>query len=159
MISSEVTFEDDFGLVEDQIELLAARAVAAATRAAAVAADAASTTIDLELEIVEAVHTEDAYSGGIKSRKRGSKSNVRLAPIFDGGSLGKRRRQLARTDSSAGGERGRREEWEVTRGGSTWTAHRHELDSSMGIKPQNFFAKARAAGREAMYAELEHGHH
>lgn len=158
MITSEVTFEDDFGLVSEQIELLAVRAVAAATRAAAIAADAASTTINLELEIVEAVPTEGGYQGGIKSRKRGSKSNVRLAPIFDGGSLGKRRRKLARSDSSAGGEHGRREEWEVTRGGSTYTAHRHELDSSMGIKPQNFFAKGKRAGREAMYAELEHHH-
>lgn len=150
-MSFEVTFEDDFGLVADQIELLAVRAVAAATRAAAIAADAASTTIDLELEIVEAVPTETGVAGGIESRKRGSKSDVRLAPIFDGGSLGKRRRKLATN-------RARREEWDVTRGSSSYTAHRGELDSSMGISPQNFFAKANRAGREALLAELEQHH-
>lgn len=158
MISSVVSFEDDFGLVAEQIELVAAHAVAAATRAAAAAADAASTTIDLELEIVEVVHAEDAYSGGITSRKRGSVSRTRLAPIYDGGSLGKRRRKLARTDPKAGGERGRREEWEVTRGGSSYTAHRHEITSQMGIAPQNFFAKAKVAGRAAMDAVLAEHH-
>lgn len=150
MIKSIFHLRDNLDHLTEEIELLGAAAVEAGAREAGRVAQESS-TIDLQIEIIGPVALGDGgYAAGAESRKRGSSSDVRIAPIFDGGSLGKRRRKLATN-------RSRRESWEVTRQGTTYTAQRHEIDSSMGIKPQNFFAKGRRAGDVAIVAKLRRG--
>lgn len=123
------------------------------TEGAGVAAEVAqaNASIDLELELIPPRGTPDAFVAGIESRKRGSVSGVRLAPIFDGGSLGGRSKDLA-TD------RDRRESWNVTSpAGNEYTAHRDPevlTDPSKGVTGENFFTKARSAGRKAMLATI-----
>lgn len=147
MIGSRITIRDNLGhitlLVEEQAR---AGLNAAAREAAAVIQQNAS--FDLELEVLPARPVPGGFASGVESRKRGRDSNVRLAPIFDGGSLGKRRRKL---------KSARKDSWNVSRGGSDYTAQRHEITAEMGVAAQNFFAKGRRAGREALIANFHRG--
>lgn len=124
---------------------------AAALEAAAVAQ--ASASIDLELEVQRAEGTVDGYSAGIKSRRtssrgrRGGTADQNATPIawmFDRGTLGKRRKKLKRP---------RKESWPVTRKGSTFVAHRQDVDGK-GIEPEGFFGKGRAAGRRKLLERI-----
>lgn len=149
LLRTEFHLRDNLDHFTAEIEAIGAAAIEAGAIAAAAAAQANS-TIDLQLEVIPTHPVPGGMAAGIDSKKRGSVSDVRLAPIFDGGALGKRRRKLATN-------RARREEWDVTRGDSTYTAHRHELTPDMGIPPQNFFAKGRRAGLAAIVEKLHRG--
>ena len=139
MIGSRITVRDNLGHITARVLEVAAEVVTEGAIVAAAAAQAAS-SIDLQLEVLPARPVFEGVAAGVESRKRGSASNARLAPFFDGGTLGKRRRKLATG-------RARRETWNVNRGGSEYVAHRHEITPEMGVAGENFFAKGRRAGR------------
>lgn len=124
---------------------------AAAIEAAGVAQESAS--IDLQVEVIPVVGTVDGYAAGIKSRRTGTSDAHDTTPIarfFDAGTLGKRKRKLSAKTR-------RKKNWTVTRGGSTYTAERHAITPEMGIKAENFFGKARAAGRRVLIETLAGG--
>jgi hypothetical protein len=112
---------------------------AAAVEAAAVAQ--AKSTIDLQVEPIKARGVSDGYSSGIKAHKQSRWSTTPIAEFFDAGTLGKRKRKL----------KGRRKEsWQVHARGGTHTAHRGDITPEKGIPRQNFFVKARLAGRRRL---------
>lgn len=146
MIRATVTVDDRFPQLHAQVEQLARRATEAATEAAAAAAEAASTTIDLELRKIPPTEDPDGVAAGIRSEKTGARG-VRIAKFFDKGTLGNRRGKLKRPGRSS---------WSVDRKGSSYTAHRGNVDGK-GIKAERFFAKARKAGLEAMANVVRRG--
>jgi hypothetical protein len=142
MIRSRLVVRDSFGRLNELLEQKAIAGLnAAAQTASRVAQEDAS--IDLELETIPAHPSEAAYSAGITSRKRSRSDGSKLATYFDKGTLGKRRAKL-------GARSKRKDSWKVNRGGAGYVAHRHELDPEKGIAAENFFAKARTAGRRAL---------
>lgn len=148
MIRSRVNpFDEGFARMTEQLEARIVDGLDGAAVAAAAAAQAAA-SIDLEIEVVPAAGGADGYSSGIRSRKTGRASTARIAPFFDGGTLGKRRRKL----------KGRRKDsWQVHRGGSGYTAHRGAITAEKGISPQRFFVKARKAGRARLIEIIHRG--
>jgi hypothetical protein len=145
MIRSTVTVHDNFGQISKRVAALArASTLAGAEEAARVAQ--ANASIDLEIELVAPHQDPDGVAAGIRSNKKGNR-NTRIAPYFDAGTLGNRRKKLKRAGRSS---------WTVKRGGSSYTASRHDV-TGKGIKPQRFFGKAKAAGRKAMIEKLHRG--
>lgn len=145
MINSRVTIAElGFVRVTEALERKAREAVAAAAAASAAAAQGAA-SIDLELEVKGPRGTAEGQAAGISSRRRGSRG-APIALFFDKGTLGNRRTRLSPRSR-------RRDAWPVKRA-SGYTAHRREVTPGSGIKAENFFSKARAAGRRALIDTL-----
>jgi len=138
-------FEKFSELNADIDELCVAALNEAAEIAGQVATDAAS--IPLELEVQPAAGDVNGFSSGIRSRKQG-KEGVLIATFFDSGTLAGRTRKLKRP---------RRDHWTVTRGGSAFSAERHPIVEGEGIPAEQFFSKARSAGRRALLARIDRG--
>lgn len=147
MITATVKGWELFDRVDADVERLCLAAVKDAVEVAAAEAQAASKTLDLEID-TDVRPTVDGVQGSIVSRKRGSKSGVRLAPFFDRGTLGEHHGKL---------KRNRRSSWQVTRGGTTYTAKRGAIEPGEGIPAEGFFGKARSAGRKALLARIDRG--
>lgn len=146
MITSRIyAMQEGFVTMSEKLE---ARTVEALDAAAATAADVAeaNASIDLQLEIVLAHELAEGYSAGIKSRRQSDSEGktTPIAPFFDAGTLGKRRKKL---------KRNRKESWTVTRRGTAYTARRGDVDGK-GIAPERFFSKARAAGRARLVEKI-----
>lgn len=143
MIRSRVVVHDNRFLerVDERVQQLAKRAVAAAADAAApVATRQAQGKSTYRTTRVKG--TGDGYEAGIKA-------NNPLARIYDKGSLGKRKGALKRDR--------RKQSWQVTQKRRAYEAHRNPetlTDSSKGVAPLDILAPARRAGRKAMKAAL-----
>lgn len=146
MIQASVKGFERFGEVTPEIEALCVAALNDAAEAAGAAATRAA-SIPLEIRVLRAEGDATGFSSGIRSEKRGH-TGVRVAPFFDQGTLAERKKAL---------KRARRGSWQVTRGSSSYTAHRHEIVPGEGIAPQRFFSKARAVGRRALLARIDRG--
>lgn len=135
-----------FGLITERVERAAQAGLDAAARQAAIVAQA-NASINLELEVKGARGELDGYSAGIKSRRKSSRAGkaTPIARFFDEGTLGKRRKPV---------KRGRKKSWTQTRGGTSYTAERRDIDGK-GIEPEHFFPKARNAGRKAMLEQID----
>jgi hypothetical protein len=145
MFRAQIKVFDRFPEITAQVEQLARVAVDQAARTAAETAQAGA-SIDLELELIPAHGYVEGYAAGIRSNKKGQRG-TRIAPFFDGGTLGGRKKAL---------KGARRASWTVNRGGGSYTAHRGDIDGK-GIKAERFFLKARLAGRRSMAAIVKRG--
>lgn len=120
--------------------------ITAASRTAMTVAQASS-SIDLQLQLLNVRSTGSGYAGGIVSRR---KSDVRgstapIAAFFDKGTLGNRRGKLS--------PRTRRKDSWTDKRGHTYT--RHEIKPGSGVPAERFFLKARRAGRQALIARIQ----
>lgn len=146
MLSASVKGFEKFSEVSADIDALCLAALEeAAAEAAQVAQQQAS--VPLDIEVAPAAGDVDGFSSGIRSNKRG-KEGARIAPFFDGGTLAGRRRKL---------KSNRRDQWQVNRSGSAYTAHRHPIVEGEGIPAEGFFGKARAAGKRKLLARIDRG--
>jgi hypothetical protein len=122
-----------------------------AAKAAEVAQENAS--IDLQIRVIPPGAAADARGAGIASgiradkTTRNSKKTTPIARFFDQGTLGKRRGPLKQS---------RKDSWTVDRGGSTYTAHRRDIDGK-GVEPEGFFRKAQTAGRQKLIRVIHDG--
>jgi len=135
-----------FDEVTADIERLVVSALDEAAAVAAAAADA-DAFLPLELEVFPAEQNVDGFTAGIHSRKTG-KRGIRLAPLFDEGTLSLHHGELKRPG---------RKSWQVKRKGSTYTAHRRQLGPVAGIEAERFFPAARSAGRKALLGRIDRG--
>jgi len=146
MIQATVKGFERFPEVDADIEKLVLEALDYATLQAAVAAQGSS-HLRLDIEIDPATPTLDGYTAGLRSTRR-AKDGSRLAVYYDKGTLGQHRGEL----------KGRRHQtWQVTRKGTTYTAHRHAIDPDEGIPAEGFFAAARRVGKKVLLARIDRG--
>ena len=152
MIQANVKIFDRFPEITARVEQLAREAVDAAAAEAARVAQAGSSH-NLEIEVIHERAVFEGFSAGIKARKHGVTSrdgkerNVPLGNFFDAGTLAGRTRPLKGHDR-------RKKQWQVQRAGRTFTEARHD---AKGIRAENFFTKARTAGRRRLLQVLKTG--
>lgn len=148
MLTATVKGFEKFQDVNADIDALCLAALEEAAAEAAQVAQASS-SVPLEIEVARAAGDVEGFSSGIRSKKTG-KEGVRIAPFFDGGTLAGRRRKLKQAGR-------RRDEWQVNRAGTAYTAHRHPIVEGEGIPAEGFFGKARAAGKRKLLARIDRG--
>lgn len=134
MIRSEIKVFDEFDRVTDFVKLKTRAGLDHAAREGKSVADAQQGSIASRgpFKTIPAHGTESGFASGIKGNP--------LVRIFDKGTLGKRRAQPKRP---------RKDTWQVTRKGTTYTAHRGET-AGKGIAARNILSPARLAGRKAL---------
>lgn len=138
MIRSTVNAFPHFGELAAKIERRSIQALEQAAHAGAQAANQqASGITDFHVTTVDRDFA--GYTVGIRAKNP-------IWRVFDKGSLGNRVARLKR-------ER-RKDSWQVTRKGTTYTAHRRSTDTG-GVKARNISNPARTAGRRALLAAIQ----
>jgi hypothetical protein len=134
-VKSTIRTFDYFPALTAEIEARTRAALVAAAEAGMEVANekAADISTKIHFRVLPVHETTEGLSAGIKS-------STPLFRIFDKGSLGKHRGHL---------KRGRKSSWDVKRRGSSYTAHRGDVEGK-GIEPRDITNPARAAGRKAL---------
>lgn len=137
MIRAHITFEDHFDRLDEEIDL---RVLAALNEGAAVMAGVANAKAGnvATFTPMPARRTLSGWASAVHA------SNP-IWRVFDKGSLGNRHVRLKK-------ER-RKDSWQVTRRGTTYTAHRQST-STGGVQPRNISNPAKLAGLKALLAAL-----
>lgn len=137
MINAHVTFEDHFDRLDAEIEHRVLSALNVGAEAMAVVASGHATGITT-FSVLPARRTLSGWASAVQAKNP-------IWRVFDKGSLGMRHVQLKRNR--------RKEEWKVTRKGTTYTAHRRSTTTG-GVKARNISNPAKLAGLKALVAAL-----
>jgi hypothetical protein len=137
MINARVTYEDHFDKFTEQIEQ---RIMAALNEGAVAMAEVASSRSQgiTEFSPMRARKTLSGYASGASARNP-------IWRVFDKGSLGNRHVRLKKDR--------RKDSWQVTRRGTTYTAHRQST-STGGVQARNISNPAKLAGLKTLIAAL-----
>lgn len=137
MITSTIRTFDYLPRLTLELERRTVRALNAAAAAGAAVANERATGIT-SFSVIPAERGPEGFVSAIRARNP-------IWRVFDKGSLGKRTARLKRDR--------RKDSWQVTRRGTTYTAHRGDIDGK-GIAPRSISNPARTAGRAALLAAI-----
>lgn len=138
MINARVSYEDHFDAFEEQIER---RVLSGLNEGAIVMAEVAN----LRSEGIKTTFTPIAARRTLSGWASAVSASNPIWRVFDKGSLGMRHVRLKKDR--------RKEDWRVTRRGTTYTAHRRST-STGGVEARNISNPAKLAGLKALLAAL-----